>query len=79
MKKEIASSQGRFTPAELRANVRESKAYWSSPEGQAEKRRQDEKQRNRRNAPPRFPELAAKSSMKPQFANLHRKLDLIDR
>jgi hypothetical protein len=46
------SGTRRFTVEELREKVRESRAYWASPEGQAEARRQAER-RAARSAPVR--------------------------
>lgn len=43
MKIERANSRGRFTDAELRAAVAESKAFWASPEGREAQRRLDQR------------------------------------
>lgn len=47
-KMERSNTPGRFTPDELRANVRESRAFWGSPAG---KKRQEELDRQSRTRP----------------------------
>ena len=59
---EYANMRCKFTEAEIRAQLAESKAYWSSPEGIAEKRRQEEADRTREYRGIKFPDLAAKGT-----------------
>jgi hypothetical protein len=46
-KMERSNTPGRFSPDELRANVRESRAYWSSPQGKARQAQLDRERRSR--------------------------------
>ncbi len=54
---ERSNQVGKFTEAELRAKVAESKKFWSSPAGQAEQRRLDAQDRKRKPVAIKFPEL----------------------
>jgi 2-polyprenyl-6-methoxyphenol hydroxylase-like FAD-dependent oxidoreductase len=77
MKIEYSNQAGSFTAADLQAKIRESRAFWSSPAGQAEKRKQDAANRNRRSVPTRFPELA-KNVTKPSITLHEARLRLLN-
>ena len=62
---EQSNTRGRFTPAEAREMVKESKKFWASPAGQAEKRRLDERQRRAKGRGTKFPELAKRTGTRP--------------
>ena len=53
---ERSNDRGKFTPQEIEARVRESRAYWSSPAGKARKAQLDSESRSR-NAGVKFPHL----------------------
>lgn len=57
---ERSNERGKFTDAEIRQHLAESKKFWNSPAGQAEQRRIDQ----RKNALPKtkFPSLAARGT-----------------
>lgn len=59
---ERSCDRGRFNESEIRAKVAESKRYWSSPDGIAERRRLDEANACRKPQPTRFPELAQRGT-----------------
>lgn len=65
---ERANQTNKFSEAELRAKVKESKIYWSSPAGQAEMR----KQKSRKPAPPTAPPSKRKSEHPSVSAARHR-------
>jgi hypothetical protein len=62
MEIEYANARRKFTEDQIRSMMAESKAYWSSPEGIAEKRRQDERNAAREYRGIKFPELAARGT-----------------
>lgn len=73
------STERRFSRADIQRKIRESKAFWSSPEGRAEARRQQKRKQAsiRRNRGVKFPQLlgtkpAAKPSTWAQFDGLTR-------
>ena len=65
---EYSNQGGKFTAAEIRKKVAESKRFWASPAGQAEKRRLDAAKQNQKSTPTKFPQLAAKGT-KPELIN----------
>jgi len=54
---ERSNQHGKFTPAEIRERVAESKRYWSSPEGIAEKRKLNARRAAAKKKPCIAPEL----------------------
>ena len=65
---ERSNTAGRFTPEELMAKSRESRAFWNSPAGKA---RQAQLDREKRNAPPaRFPGTAGRSKLTPALVEV---------
>ena len=75
---EQAAQRGRFTVSEMRAMVRESRAFWSSPEGRARQAQLDREKRNRKVMPPRYPSLAHHGT-KPAVQLLNRRLNLLQK
>lgn len=65
---EIATSKERFSESEVRALVRESKAFWSSPAGKRRKAQLDRESRSRKPAPTKFPELAKRTGTRPALS-----------
>ena len=57
MEIERSTDSGKLTTTDIRAKVRESRAFWDSPAGKAEQRRLDAA-REKRNRGVKFPELA---------------------
>jgi hypothetical protein len=62
LKIERSNQAGKFTPEQLAAKVRESRAYWSSPAGIKRQAELDRENRNRKSAPAKFPSLASKGT-----------------
>jgi hypothetical protein len=75
---ERSNQQGKFTAAEIRAKVVASKKYWSSPEGIAEKRKQEIAARTRKASPPRFPAIASRAGTRPTLAEWSAKFNKIN-
>lgn len=73
---EYSNAHGKFTAAEIRAKIAESKKFWASPEGIAEKRKQDIAARNRKPIPARFPEL---NGTKPSVAQWSEKINRLSK
>jgi hypothetical protein len=71
---ERSNQRGKFSTAEIRAEIAASKKYWNSPEGIAEKRKQDTAARSRKSIPPRFP---AMSGTRPELAAWETKYRLL--
>lgn len=65
---ERSNSPGRFTGADLEAKVRESRAYWNSPEGKRMQAQLDRESRNRKRVPSRFPDLAGQRGTRPALS-----------
>jgi hypothetical protein len=75
---ERSNQIGKFTLAECRAKVKESQAYWSSPAGQAERRKLDARQRECRGKGTRFPELAKRGTKPAVVSPLAMRRRLLD-
>lgn len=63
---ERSNQRGKFSIPELQAKVRESRAFWNSPEGRKAKANQEAEQRNRKQGGTRFPS-AAKGKLIPSI------------
>jgi len=65
---EFSNQRGKFTDAEVRQQIAESKAFWSSPAGVAENRRLEALRKSGSKRGVKFPALAAKQSTKPELS-----------
>lgn len=62
---EHSCNKGRWTEAEARAAVRESRAFWNSPEGKLIAAQREVEQRSRKRIPAPYPHLAQKRGTAP--------------
>jgi hypothetical protein len=78
---ERSNERGKFTEADLRTKVRESRAFWNSPAGKARQSQLDrhaEKLR-RENRGVRFPALAARAGTRPELEYWKRRFSALEK
>lgn len=65
---EYSGSSNRFAGVDLEQKVRESRAFWASPEGKRKQAQLDREARSRVHVPPRFPDLARSPGTRPKIS-----------